>query len=95
MNLYAAVAPHPRCGNKHVFIIGMVGSRKELELRVSDRIANDEAWPGEKVVRVPRRMFRTSYQLWMWYHGGPKMFPELLTDICPIMVKFLSTPEVA
>lgn len=37
-------------------VLGMVGGPKDLALWISDRKANGDGFPGEYVVRLPRRM---------------------------------------
>ena len=46
--------------------VGMIhGSYGSDQVTLSDRRANGEAFPGERVVRVPRRAVRTYHQRWL------------------------------
>lgn len=47
----------------------VAGSFGYGQMMLDDRIANGHAFPGEHVVRVPRRFVRYRHQRWLLAHG--------------------------
>ena len=60
-----AIIVAPKVGR----ISGCAETTKGLLVDVSDRIANGDAFPGEYVVRIPRRFTKTDHQQWQLRHG--------------------------
>jgi hypothetical protein len=56
-------APISRWGRGTVEVLGTIDTVARLRIRLGDREANDEAGPGERVVRLPRRLSRRILQL--------------------------------
>ena len=42
----------------HKVVGGLIGQAREVTMALSDREANGEAFPNERIVRLPRRMCR-------------------------------------